>query len=130
MEKLKLLVNLYEKIKKNNTLMEEIKKLINKRDEINESLEIKVKELIKDKTIPLEDRFHIFIISDCGEEKPWIENFDSINEDDYYWYENRYRTVEISEFIDCVEDRENDETIDKFKQEVLDKFIKSFVIDW
>ena len=120
-----------------------------------EELTKRVKEYCQNKEFPLDKRWKLFIESDLGEHNGWIQNFETIDienlkdfnkyefisveslvelyndyvEDDLYEemeLKSDYNTPEYDMFIKlCV-----DPKVNVFKEEILQKFIKSFEYDW
>lgn len=113
-----------------------------------------IKEYIVDKKYPLEDRWEVFckaVDNGLAEQDPFMINLNSLH-DDIIMYEglvhaDRYMTIDIPSIIERYEDnfQENGEpwksnNLDKweefnfdpvaFKEEVMEKFIGSFVYDW
>ena len=110
---------------------------------IIDDLKISTKEYCQDKEIPLENRWEIFSMCGhlVGNQKNYIEDFDSLPEEfimyggDFYDPE-KYQNITVKDIITYIEEYINDENhihtidLDEFKEDVLDKFIWSFVYDW
>lgn len=111
---------------------------------VKKEFEAKARKWLKNKKVPLEERWDFFIESELGDHESSIVEFKNLDNDvitgDNY---NRYETIEISDLIDIVEDAKRndpedeyyDETmaktnLDKLKEEILSRFIKSFQFDW
>lgn len=108
---------------------------------IKEGIKNRLKIWVKDKNIPLEERWKTFIDSDLGDHKPFIERFEGMDDENYTdkYYIKRYQTVDVEALYEWgTEDNYDDEepelnTVEKqnaFKEDVLNKFIKSFEFDW
>ena len=102
-----------------------------------EKLKLKItanlKEYVKDKSIPLDERWNLFFESNLGSHSNYIENFvnldsnDLANSRDY----NRHETVDLQDLREYgVESIESDKEYDEFREDVLNKFIQSFEWDW
>lgn len=98
-----------------------------------EKLTLELKEWVKDKSIPLDERWEVFFASDLGKHSSWIEDFVNLDSDDVA----SHRDMDRSETVDLQDIRaygissiESDEDYDAFREDVLTKFIKSFEWDW
>ena len=96
-----------------------------------------LKKLVKDKSIPLEDRWNEFIESGLGEEDRFLLSLDCYDLDNFYADCERYATYDVEDIIDhiidCEEELDNVEynnLLTEIKEEILDQFICSFVYDW
>lgn len=98
---------------------------------------------VKNKNFPLEDRWKLFIESGLGEHKTWYQDFESYDINDFLAERERYKHIDVENIIDHINDRkldyedddENnvdyyDELIYNLKEEILQKFIKSFEYGW
>jgi hypothetical protein len=112
---------------------------INKHLAERAKLKKELKEWVKNKDIPLETRWDIFIMSELGDHKIYIERFNCNIGNDYIEnLESRYTTEYVESILDWVEEQVTDdetpvyteEDIIKFKENVLEKFIYSFEFDW
>jgi hypothetical protein len=102
----------------------------------------RVKTFVQNKDIPLEDRWEVFIEARCGHEEPFIQHFKSINDDilnayEYIMYFERREVLAMDDvwerMMDSKEEileRHPDTDFDAFREEVLDKFLWSYVMDW
>ena len=103
-------------------------------------------DYIKDKSVPLEDRWEVFCAApdDFSIHEGCQYHFDR-EEDDFgeiSWYDDfyydRHQTVHMESLIDKIQDKVNDrfspkwnlEVLQNFKEEILSKNLKSFVNDW
>lgn len=109
-------------------------------------LELKIKTFVQDKSIPLVERWYIFIKSDLGEIKNSVCNPDGIDWDNTTLYDdfncNKDGTTIVEEMLkQCLEfttmEGDNyffkpnwkfDETA--FKEYCLDNFMKGFINSW
>lgn len=113
-------------------MKEEIELFLQNKDELTEKLKI----WVKDKSIPLDERWDLFIKSDLGEHSRYVERFNCKLGDHFVEnLENKYETNNVSEILDFAnydpeDDSYSEEDIIEFKENVLDKFIKSFEFDW
>lgn len=90
------------------------------------------------KSIPLEERWSVF--EKCGvflgKDKDWNHTFKSLPDKfimyDGEYHVNRYQTVIMINVVDYIIEcyGGNDINLDKFKEEILEEFIWSFVYDW
>ena len=117
-------------------MLEKTKKAVAAFKEIRSALSDSVKAIVQNREIPLDDRWDLFIDSDFGEESGCIVDLESIDLENYYgdsWI-NRYQTLDfgiiIEHLTDDAEDAEDLKAIQNAKEEILQKFIKSFIYDW
>lgn len=112
-------------------LVEQIQHL----DEKKKELENDLKVYVQDKSLPLSDRWEIFCLAeDIMPEKGSIMKFKSweVNQLIVNSY-SRYQSVDL---ISLVRDMENRDieigyiSIEDFKEEILDRFICGFNLDW
>lgn len=103
-------------------------------------------EYIKDKTIPLDDRWEAFRAapSEFKEHSSWVEHFDAerlLPAREIAWYDfgyERHQTVYMYDFVcdtldDMLDDFDEDEKkkiVDAFKEAVLQRNLESFDYDW
>ena len=110
-----------------------------------------VKEYCQDKSIPLDDRWHVFVTANMGDHFSSITRYTPIVSEyiDTAWCE-RYETISIDYIMEWYEDKVYDilykelerdptpseldnrlkEDLTEFKEDTLQKFIKSFEHDW
>ena len=110
------------------------------RIEFNEQkikLTAELKRLVKDESIPLEDRWDEFINSELGEEDRFLLSLDCYDLDSFYADCERYATYDVEDIIDYIIDNEEEldnveynNLLTEIKEEILDQFICSFVYDW
>ncbi len=97
-----------------------------------EKLKLKItanlKEWVKDKSISLDERWDVFIKSDLGDHKTYYEDFVNFESDDYCDNFEKYQTLNLSNAINYK--NFSDEEYNEFREDVLNKFIKSFKWDW
>lgn len=115
----------------------------------------KVKLFCQNKEYPLDDRWNLFINSDLGNHKNYIQDF-AIIDLEYLRDFNKYELVKSDDLIDMYFDYLSDDLydnlnmtcnygtdeyqsfiethvnpkVDAFKEEILKLFIKSFTYDW
>ena len=129
--------------------------MINEVEQYNKDKKVftkKLKTYIQDKSIPLDDRWVVFTTAELGKRKPFIVDYKSINDlvldpavikrGDSAWNDHwdidRHSTVVLKEIVDewilesttWKDTPEQLEALIKIKEEVLDKFIWSFRVDW
>lgn len=132
-----------------------INNMINEVEQYNKDKKVftkKLKTYIQDKSIPLDDRWVVFTTAELGKRKPFIVDYKSINDlvldpavikrGDSAWNDHwdidRHSTVVLKEIVDewilesttWKDTPEQLEALIKIKEEVLDKFIWSFRVDW
>ena len=82
----------------------------------------------------MQDRWDLFKHSEFGEESAGVESFKSFDIDfiDFAKYETVYLIDVLARIKDYLEDEEEDEedVIENFKEEVLEKWMKSFINYW
>lgn len=127
--------------------IKELKELIDDLNQRKSDLENQVKSVCQDKTLSLDERWELFVVSDFGIHKNWYEDFEGIDNNDY----NRYEFINLIDWVkfrlencgfydleECLKDSEfNIEQyevelvkLNKIREEILQKWIKSYVIDW
>lgn len=127
--------------------IKELKKLIDDLNQRKSDLENQVKSVCQDKTLPLDERWELFVVSDFGIHKNWCEDFEEIDNSAY----NRYAFINLVDRVEfeledcgfydlkeCLKDPEfNVEQyevelvkLNKLREEILQKWIKSYVFDW
>lgn len=100
-----------------------------------------LREWVKDKSIPLEERWSTFIKSKLGEHRTSYEEFEWIDSDNYYddYHIERHETVYIDKLYEQgitpryrtnQAELNTEEKQQEFKEDVLNKFIYSFKMDW
>lgn len=124
-------------------------------NEVNEflknlqKLKIKVKSYCQDLSIPLEDRWKVFerVGAYLGEDNCYIVRFNSLPKEfimyDGYMHAERHQTIDITQILEHIQEGIEEEieegesngkyskiNLDKFKEEVLKKFLWSFDYDW
>ena len=99
-------------------------------------------EWCKDKTIPLDERWDIFMKSGFGKHHTYYWDFKTFDQNAFHDGEHvrRYETCDpvrvIDEFgkgerlEDFIDQDNYDKLVIDFKEEVLEKFIKSWNFDW
>ncbi len=114
-------------------------------DDVNDLRE-DLKIWVVNKDIPLDERWELFIKSELGESEGWNLNLNSLPRD-YVSYDGsisceRYQTMRMEEVIDVLEYQVGNldsryvhkdakyVCIEDVKEEILEKFIKSFTFDW
>lgn len=117
-------------------MKEKIKEFNKQKD----TLYAEVKEYVQNTDLPLDDRWDVFVWSGFGDCSDWVVNgFKPL--DDHFgrevcWYDDfhidKYQTLEMKDLVEFMEEREGSypELIDALKEEILAKFLFSFVNDW
>lgn len=126
-------------------MKEKIKKFLEDSSTIKEEL----KKFVMDKSIPLKERWDLFIESKLGDHSNYIVHFNTIDDDlfgpDEIIRVSKYETITVEDI--CVYylenkiypyagliSKQNEKltfiNLDEFKEEVLEKFIYSFTFDW
>lgn len=110
---------------------------LNRLEKLTNEVTDKVKAYVQDISIPLDNRWELFIKSDLGEEIRFVEDFGPLgNVYEYYdFFFDRNQTVDLASFIANIEEgvysiKITKEEINIIKEEILGKFIKSFIYDW
>lgn len=103
--------------------------------DVKKQLAEQLKVWVKDKSIPLDQRWELFVKSELGEKSNWIERFEGIDSDLYYdeFYIHKYQTTTVDYLYECACENDilvTDEDKEAFKEDVLDQFIFSFKFDW
>lgn len=118
-------------------MKEKIEQFLKEKEILTEEL----KEWVKDKSIPLEERWEVFVKSELGERISYYEQFEGVESDGYYdnYYIEKYQTVTTGQLFEIASkptytnkepELNTQEQKDSFREDVLDKFIKSFENDW
>ena len=103
-----------------------------------------LKEVVTDKSIPLEDRWNCFIKSNLGEHSQWYKNPDGINWNKYTLYDDfhtdKYASITAESFVNICKDiiSDQEEDVDEGRKinlnEVKEYFMKNLLIgftnDW
>jgi hypothetical protein len=103
-----------------------------------------LREFVKDKSIPLCTRWAIFVYSELGDHESYIVHWGNIDDDwltpDGPYYVSKYETIETEDIVEWLQNdfmdfkpispEEHLELVNAFKEEVLEKFIKSYEYDW
>jgi hypothetical protein len=118
--------------------LQEISTEIQAHTQAHKALEGRLKKVVTDTSIPLEDRWDLFVQSGMGDHEPWIQHFEALKdyEDDLYDGLERHSTVEITELLIHLGELEFESqhakihVTDAFKEEVLSQFIRAFTYDW
>jgi hypothetical protein len=127
--------------------LQDLQKIINDINNTRYNLYDEIKTICQDKTLSLDDRWELFASSNLGEHSQWIEHFNNIDLEDFsrYGYINLidivdsrlddlgfYDYEEISKECDFNLQQYSDELdkINKLREEILEKWIKSYTIDW
>lgn len=126
---------------------ESLKKRIEEYNDIHDTLYEDIKSYCQNKSIPLKDRWDIFIEADMGDHYSYINYYHQIVTDyiDRGWCQ-RHETIRIDNieewyaerfFVDFGEDFISEEfeiqlekALQDFREATLDNFIKSFELDW
>ena len=116
--------------------------LIDKLEETREKLgeiEEEIIPYIQDKSLPLNERWDCFINNDLGGHDCYIQRFNGskigIDFIEDGWKE-KYMTLYVSDILEHDEKGNNitekytQEEIDEFRENVLQKYIKSFELNW
>lgn len=110
-------------------MKERIEQLAKLKVEITSDL----REWVKDKSIPLDERWDVFFASGLGIHSGNIEKFINLNDDDLVsrMDYNRHEIVKLGDIREYgIDSLESDEDYNDFREDVLEKFIKSFEWDW
>jgi hypothetical protein len=119
--------------------------------ELRDKIEDVVKQYVKDKSIPLDDRWEIFEKSGFGKHNCYIQHLDSLHDDicmyDGLVHVDRNQDVSVfdiieayKEAVESYDEDDDDEDIlkwkrygfdpDSFKEECMQKFVKGWKYDW
>lgn len=123
------------------TLTEKIKKI----GKEVESLKKDFAKFVKDKSLPLDERWGLFVEYGriYGGEGSWVQHFkveQKLKHKEICWYDDFYverrQTVELPQIIESIEENLcedsdwTEELVVEFKEEILDKNMYSFTYDW
>lgn len=120
-------------------MKDKIEEFLKTKEQLTEELKI----WVKDKSIPLEERWEVFIKSELGEQSDFYEDFVHIESDEYnpdgHFHIDRHELITVQEILERAQEAnyyskeimlDTEEKIIEFKEEVLSKFIYSFENDW
>lgn len=107
--------------------------------ETKQNLINRFKAWVTDKSVPLEERWELFIKSDLGDISTYYENPPGIDwnkhtlYDDFYY--DKYATCKAKDILERVQEEEEKFSWDEnkeveFKEFFLNKFLKGFINDW
>lgn len=140
---------MFRKFSKENHLV--IKKLLLGAFKPRKELKKQYLKYIQNKDLPIDDRWEIFKAAplEFKENEPWIQSFDIEDKIGAFpWFElwgsNRNETINLIEFIDGIEfddetglsdlfgidEQFSVELLNEFKEEILQKNLVSFDLDW
>lgn len=117
---------------------------------IAETLQSEVWTMLKDKSIPLNERWKVFVEASGGvinKVNSYYMDFQSMTKAGFggSWYDDfyldRHQTMELTSLVECLEDRNNlnsdskrfkmtEEQIEELKEEILQSGYTGFVFDW
>lgn len=107
-------------------MIEKINKLLAEKEILLNEL----KEWVKDKSIPLEERWNAFItVGELIKPDGYYWDFKSLNEDDFHADQDKYKIFNVNRVIEYFEDA-TEEEINNFKEEALGVFKYSWEFDW
>jgi hypothetical protein len=108
-----------------------------------QKLEAEVKSVCQDKSISLAERWELFTCSGFGENETYVQDFDTLLEifdaNRFSWYDifykDRYAEVHMQDIVENLEEgaygyKVSRVQINKLKEEILEKFLRSFTNDW
>ena len=118
-------------------MINEIYKEVEKIQQLSQELELKIKEIVKDKQYSLQERWKLFCDTDFGEEESCYIEFEKFDND--FWFEEMYKSKyeiinlkkELSKAIKKPKSyNSTKEEIKQFQEFCLENFIESFKLDW
>jgi hypothetical protein len=93
-----------------------------------------LKKWVVDKTVPLSERWEVFVMSDLGERAPFMEEFDDLDMDDLARIRdfNKFEVVDLTDINSFLKGKHgfNSKRIARIQEQILEKFIQSFEFDW
>lgn len=112
-----------------NEKTNELRKIVAQHKQAERTISIMVETFCKDKEIPLEDRWEIFVMSGMGKEESTIVHYNTYDLAERFDF--RYSVIDVVDEVNLLEESfEKEYKINQLKEEILEKFIKSFVFDW
>ena len=102
---------------------EQVKQFLEEKNDLTEGLKV----WVKDKSVPLEERWDVFLDSELGEISTYYEDYDGVDTDDLLADHDKYQVIRVEHILERIED---DEDAIRFKEDVLDKFSAGFEYDW
>jgi len=102
---------------------------------LKKELEIELVEWVKDKSIPLEERWDVFIKSKLGNHSGGLYwNFESLDEELFHSEHGKYETLNVEDVISWFarnnKNKYTETDFNNFKEEALAEFIYSWDLDW
>ncbi len=97
-----------------------------------ENLKKEFKKWCKDKSIPLDERWNLFIKSKLGDHSSSYEDFDCKLGRDYTDdLEDKYLNHDVEDVLEYTDlSNYEEKEIIEYKENVLKSFIKSYTFDW
>jgi hypothetical protein len=103
-----------------------------------DKLEARVLSVASDKSIPLDERWNMFVASGMGRKERWLAHFSSLKniEDDLYNSYDKRQTVRVKDLMEALRYHEFTSmherlhTIEEFQEEVLQLGISEFSYNW
>jgi coenzyme F420-reducing hydrogenase alpha subunit len=118
---------------KDKYMKEKIEKFLQEKKTLIEEL----KKWVVNKSIPLEERWELFIKSELGDHETSYWDFNTFDNEKFHdgEYRQKYQTLIPEDVINWATSKFNkinatEEQINNFKEEVLKNFIKSWEFDW
>ena len=109
--------------------------------ELQEHISKNFRVWCKDKSIPLKERWDLFIQSELGDRTPYYWSFTSFDQDEFHdgGVVRKHQTCTPSDVLERFKpdsgwemkwEGNYNKEVDKFKEEVLQQFIYSWEFDW
>lgn len=120
----------------NSMNIKEIRDKIDNLEQQKDKLEDEVKKIVKDKTIPLLERWNLFCFAKMGNYDSDYLEYRTLYKifDDFDWhdhlYVDRYQTIKTTDIISRLDPDVPKELVEELMEEILDKFVWSFTHDW
>lgn len=101
-------------------------------DEKKKELQNDLKTYVQDKSLPLSDRWEIFCLAaNIIPKEGSIVEFKYMKINKLFTNYSRYEEIDLLNLVDYIEYEDKTlEDVDSLKEEILDKFIGSFKLDW
>jgi len=116
-----------------------MKEYIERYLELKETLTTALKEYVKDKSIPVDERWEAFIKADVAPIDGTYHDPDGIDWNKYTLYDDfycdRYATIKANSILELCKDMASDEEGFEYdpvaiKEYFMDNFISGFINDW
>lgn len=99
---------------------------------LKEQISAELQLYVVDQSIPLDERWDVFCKSGLGNEESFYEDFKNFKVDDWCDNFDRHETIILTDIVkeSWFYTFKSDEAYNEFREDVLKRFIRSFINDW